>query len=363
MLIQSIRSSLLGAVVAVILAITGAATQSIAQDGRGQGKGAAAAAGTAGVGKAGEPVVLRPSGPVPGQFIVVFQDDITNPRRLANAFARQNGFSLRGVYTTALKGFAARMPAAVAERLSLDPNVAYVEQDVYVHADDLVTGVDRIDADTNATAGIDGFGGIVEVDVAIIDTGIDPHSDLNWSNDWFFNCIGGCIQANAFDDNGHGTHVAGTIGALDNGYNSDGHEVVGVAPGARLWGFKVLDSYGNGVASDIIAAVDKVTELGFIKVANMSLSGRGFVASLRTAMQNSVKAGVVHVVAAGNAQKDIYGSNGVLDESASIPCIVRGRNCPDDIFPASYPEVLTVSAMGDSDGMAGGNGVLGPVDI
>ncbi len=349
------RVSLGIAILGLVLAAPAAA-----QNGRGNGNGGSEAAGVAGagVGEAGQPVVLRPTGPVSGQFIVVFQDDITNPRGLANALARQNGFSLRGVYTTALKGFSARMPDAVAERLSLDPDVAYVEQDAYVHADELVTGVDRIDADTNATAGI-GLGGMVDVDVAVIDSGISPHADLNWSNARFYNCIGGCVAANAFDDNGHGSHVAGTIGALDDGVNFNisgtDYEVVGVAPGARLWGFKVLDSGGSGSASDIISAIDKVTQLGVIEVANMSLTGQGLVALLRTAVQNSVASGVVHVVAAGNAQVDIYGSDGVLNESASFSCLLLGRNCPDDIFPASYPEAMAVSAMADFDGTAGGD--------
>ena len=339
--------------VSVLVLCASATTQSIAQNGRGQDNAATVDA-TAGVGRAGEPVVLRPSGPVPGQFIVVFQDSVTNPRGLANALARQNGIELRGVYSTALKGFAARMPDAVAERLALDPNVAYVERDVYAHADDLVTGIDRIDADLNIAAGI-GFGLDVNVDVAVIDSGIHPHADLNISG--FYDCRGGCgaTETDPFDDNGHGTHVAGSIGARDNGPNVGGiTEVVGVAPGARLWGFKVLDSEGSGFISDIISAVDKVTELGNIKVANMSLGGQGFIASFHTAIQNSVDIGVVHVVAAGNSRSDVYGPDGMLAESASFSCLLLGRNCPDDFVPASYPEAMTVSAMADFDGTDGG---------
>lgn len=330
----------------------GATTHSMAQGKRGQ----TPAAVDAGVGAAGNPVVLRPSGAIEGQYIVVFEDGVSNARGLANALARQNRIELRGVYSTALKGFAARMPAAVAERLALDPDVAYVEADLYVHADELVTGIDRIDAELSLTAGI-GFGGSVDVDVAVIDTGVDPHSDLNWSNDRFYDCQGGCVATNAYDDNGHGTHVAGSIGALDDGINDGTTEVVGVAPGARIWGFKVLAANGSGSLSDVISAIDLITQIGGIEVANMSLSAQGFLASFRTAIQNSVATGVVHVVAAGNAQRDIYGPNGVLDESSgnSVTCILMGRNCSaDDTIPASYPEVMAVSAMGDFDGIEGG---------
>ncbi|MCH8808715.1 MAG: protease inhibitor I9 family protein, partial [Proteobacteria bacterium] len=149
-----------------------------AQNGRGQGNGAGAPA---------DVVQLRPAGPVPGQYIVVFEDDVADPRGLANALARAHGFAPQHVYEFALKGFAARMPAPIAEMLALDPDVAYVEQDLYaqtqLHGNNfqtLTTGVDRIDADLNATASIDEFDDRVDVDIAIIDTGIDlDHPDLN----------------------------------------------------------------------------------------------------------------------------------------------------------------------------------------
>jgi subtilisin family serine protease len=328
------------------LMFTGAA---LAQSEQGRSNGGSEAASAVGAGGAGQAVVLRPSGPVPGQFIIVFKDDVANPRGLANALARQNGLALRGVYTTALKGFAARMPEAVAERLALDPDVAYVEQDLYAHADGIVTGVDRIDAEQDTMF----LSNPVNVDVAVIDTGIDPHSDLNWSDARFYNCIGGCASANAFDDNGHGTHVAGTIGAFNDGSDINSTEVVGVAPGANLWGFKVLDSKGSGSFADVIAAIDRVTELAdAIDVVNMSLSGQGYLASLRTAVQNSVASGVVYVVAAGNSGRDVYGGNGQLDTAASCKGVFC-RNA-DDTIPAAYPEVMAVSALADFDGMAGG---------
>ena len=319
-----------------LLLATPAAAQ--AQNGRGQGNGAGASA---------DVVQLRPAGVVPGQYIVVFRDDVAFPRDLANDLARLHGFALRQTYAVALKGFAARMPAVVAERLASDPDVAYVEPDLYAHAvlhengfQTLTTGVDRVDADLNATASIDGVDNWVDVDIAIIDTGIDlDHPDLNVFKDKSF--IRRVQSGN--DDNGHGTHVAGIAAALDNDIG-----VVGMAPGARLWALKVLDRNGSGSFSDVIKAIDFVTgKASEIEVANMSLGGQGRLDSLRTAIRNSVAAGVVYVVAAGNSSQDVYGEDGVFE----------GEEQSDDFIPAAYPEVAAISALGDTDGQAGG---LGP---
>ena len=136
----------------------------------------------------GQVVQLQRHGVVPGQYIVVFHDFVADPRGRGNALAARHGFALRHSYGFALKGFAARMPDSVAQTLAADPDVAYVEPDVYaeailLHANNfqtLPTGVDRIDADLNATANIDGSDDRVDVDIAIIDTGIDlDHPDLN----------------------------------------------------------------------------------------------------------------------------------------------------------------------------------------
>jgi subtilisin family serine protease len=301
-------------------------------------------------GVSGRTFPLIPQGGVPDQYIVVFQDDVTNPRGVANAMARDNGIGLQFVYEHALKGFAGRMPAPIAQALAFDPNVAYVEQDVYAHAVDLVTGVDRIDADLNFMANFDGNDDRVDVDVAILDTGINQSNpDLNVVES--VDCTVGVVRFRCrdggSDGNGHGTHVAGTVGALDNGVDftfSDGTdiEVVGVAPGARLWAVKVLADNGTGSMSMSIAGIDWVTaRAGQIEVVNMSLGGVGTLASLQTAMQNSVNAGVVYVVAAGNESEDVYGPDGTFNTS-------------DDHIPAAYPVAATISAMADFDGRPGG---------
>jgi subtilisin family serine protease len=212
---------------------------------------------------------------------------------------------------------------------------------VHTLAQTLPTGVNRIDADLNDAANIDGLDDRVDVDVAIIDTGIDlDHPDLNVYFDQNFCQFLLCpFVTSGNDDNGHGSHVAGTVGALDNAT-----AVVGIAPGARLWALKSLNFLGMGSLSDIIKAIDFVTENAeLIEVVNMSLGAEGQSDALRTAIQTSVAAGVVYVVAAGNSTKDVYGDDGVFGTG-------------DDFIPAAYPEVLTVSAIGDTDGEAGGTG-------
>lgn len=141
------------------------------------------------------------------------------------------------------------------------------------------------------------------------------------------------------DDNGHGTHCAGIAAAKNNDFG-----VVGIAPGARLWAVKVLDSAGSGYLSDVIAGLDWVTaHASTIEVANMSLTATGSSSIFRTAIQNSVASGIVCVVAAGNDAKDVYGFDGVFGTS-------------DDVIPAAYPEAATISAMVDSDGLPSGLG-------
>ncbi len=274
-------------------------------------------------------------GVVPGRYIVVFKDSIANPTQVADEMARSHGLGLSYVYTSALKGFAATLPEAVLSKIKADPRVAYISEDreVWAIAQTLPTGVDRIEGDNSSTRSGDGSGS-VNVAVAIIDTGIDlKHPDLN--------VVGGknCSTGKSYaDGNGHGTHVAGTVAARD-----DGVGVVGVAPGAPLYAVRVLNNAGSGTWSSVICGVDWVTanaaKLG-IKVANMSLGGAGSEPSgsgcstgdaLHDAICRSVQAGVTYVVAAGNDGADLK-----------------------DSVPAAYDEVLTVTAVADFNGQPGG---------
>jgi len=275
---------------------------------------------------------------IPGQYIVTLKNNVA--ANAAMNIAQAHGLNLIHTYSFALNGFAARVPAFGLAALQQDARVASVEPDlVATIAGHLTpTGVDRVDADLNHWANINDTDNYrVPVVIAIIDTGSDlDHPDLNVVFNKSF--ITGVPTGD--DDNGHGSHVAGTAAALDNGFG-----VVGVAPGARLWALKVLNSSGSGSFSDIIAAIDFVTaNRADVGVVNMSLGGTGKLDALRTAIQNSVKTGVVYVVAAGNNSQDVYGPDGVF-------------NTGDDSIPAAYPEVAAISAMGDTDGKPGG---LGP---
>ena len=279
---------------------------------------------------------------IPSRYIVVL-NDVDEPGAVANEMASKHGFSVILVYKYALKGFYAIIPEATLDKVKNDPRVDYVEEDQKVFAfnkpphdhggddsepppessQDLPTGVNRIDADLSATANINGVDDRVNVDIAIIDTGIDTkHPDLNVVN--HIRCTG--TGANR-DQNGHGTHVAGTAAALDNDIG-----VVGVAPGAKLWGVKVLNAAGSGTLGCVVAGIDYVTKhAAEIEVANMSLGFEGSSDTLDTAIAKSVEAGVVYVVAAGNSAKDAK-----------------------TFSPANHPDVITVSAIADFDGLPGG---------
>jgi len=273
----------------------------------------------------------------PGQYIVVLKDNAADPAAEADRLARVHGLGLGHVYGAALKGFAATVPAARLRALVQDPGVQYVEPDQTVSADTqtLPRGIDRAEADQSSTRAGDGVG-TVAVTVAVIDTGIQfDHPDLSVDRVNSKSFVRRNKTAN--DDNGHGTHVAGTIGALDNGVG-----VVGVAPGARLWAVKVLDEQGNGYTSDVIKGVDYVTaNAGKVAVANMSLGG-GYSQSLNDAVARATNAGVVFVAAAGNSAVEVSRTS-----------------------PASAPSAITVAALADSDGQPGGAGAgtgYGPDD-
>ena len=289
----------------------------------------------------------QPQGVIPDNYIVVLRDDVADPVAVANEMALAHGLSVDHVYLYALKGFAAVIPEARLARLKADPRIAFVSADRVVTVDGkpsgggttqaaqrLPTGVGRIGAGnlTNKGTGIQ---------VAVIDTGIDvKHPDLADNISGGKNCSTGKSYT---DGNGHGTHVAGTIAALDNAIG-----VVGVAPQAKLWSVRVLNNAGSGTWSSVICGIDFVTAKapangGSITVANMSLGGTGTSDNncgntnndaLHKAICRSRDAGVTYIVAAGNE----------ADNAANH-------------VPAAYNDaVITVSALADSDGVAGGTG-------
>lgn len=278
------------------------------------------------------PVAARPA-EGRGRYVVVL-DDAARPAAVAAEHERRYAGDVTHVYNHALHGYAAELPQEAAAAIARDSRVAFVEADqpITALAQITPTGVARISAPANESIDIDGTDDRrVDVDVAIIDTGIQSdHPDLNVVS--VVSCIGtgsmgGCVVGAGEDDNGHGTHVAGTAAAFDNGLG-----VVGVAPGARLHSVKVLTAPGTGLMSDVIAGIDWVTQRAdTIEVANMSLGCECQMDAFDLALAASVDAGVVHVVAAGNDDHDAR-----------------------DYSPAGHPDALTVSALADFDGRAGG---------
>jgi subtilisin family serine protease len=204
----------------------------------------------------------------------------------------RHGFKADRVYSHAIRGFAARLNPRQVDDLLNDGLVAYVEPDGEMHAiaQTLPWGINRIDADVSSTRAGNNSGAITNVNAYIIDTGIATHGDLNRVA--HVNFAGG---QNA-DCHGHGTHVAGTVGARDNT-----SYVVGVAPGIRLTGVKVLSCSGSGSTSGVIAGVDWVTaNAAKPAVANMSLGG-GASTALDNAVRRSASSGIFYALAAGNS--------------------------------------------------------------
>jgi subtilisin len=283
---------------------------------------------------------------VDDRYIVAYRPAVDRPNEVTEELAKNQGFKTSHRFRHALEGFSAPLSPGQVRKLRDDPRVDFVAPDRVVHALEAVpvapgetvpTGVRRIEAATASE--VHGSG----ANVAVIDTGIDlNHPDLNAVDG--IDCMG---SAPAEDGNGHGTHVAGTIGALN-----DGAGVVGVAPGTRLYAVRVLNSSGNGSDSSVICGIDWVTgtltddnPANDIAVANMSLGGGGTPIEpcsattdpLHLAVCRSTAAGVTHVVAAGNDEWDF-------------------DFAPNPDTPAAYPQVLTVTAVSDSDGLPGGQG-------
>lgn len=277
------------------------------------------------------------------RWIVVYRDDADVKQ--ANARAKGRGIAMDRKYAKVLKGYAAKLTGKQLAQVKADPDVAFVAQDGIIRAQGqtIPRGIRRVDALRNTTAKIDGVDERVNADVAIFDTGIDKsHPDLN--------VVGGynCSSTNRLawgDGNGHGTHVAGTVGALDNGIG-----VVGVAPGVRLWAVRILGSDGSGLVSWYVCGMDWIAgqrdpaDPGrpLIEAVNMSVAkpgsddrncGNTNKDAMHKAICRLVGAGVTVIAAAGNNSF-----------SASR------------LIPASYNEVITVSALADTDGVPGGTG-------
>jgi subtilisin len=293
---------------------------------------------------------------IPGRYIVVLKDSVDDPGGVVRQHDRKHGFRHDQLYRYALTGYAAGMSAEQAETLRSDPRVLSVEQDRELRsaakppppppapqpAQVPSRAIFRIGADLSSTRSGDGSGS-VPINVAVLDGGVDvDHPDLN--------VVGGKDCAShgpGFDDqDGHGTMVAGFIGARDNSIGR-----VGVAPGARIWSVRTANPKGYTPTSRLICGLDFVASTRLdsdpgndIAVANMSLGGpltrqgdTGSCLSARSATHVAVcrvfQSGTVLVASAGNETADL-----------------------GNVEPATYDEVLAVTAIADEDGQPGALG-------
>jgi subtilisin family serine protease len=256
----------------------------------------------AGAGDAAEVRRVAGARTIAGSYIVVLREDAAavaaRPAEVAGAMAAAHGGSVTFVYEHALRGFAARLSGAGARALARDPRVLYVEHDAEVWASatqaGATWGLDRIDQGALPLSGtytydFDGNG----VNAYVIDTGIrTTHQDFGGRAFGAFTSI--ADGRGTEDCNGHGTHVAGTVGG----------GTWGVAKSVTLWAVRVLNCAGSGTNAGVIAGVDWVTANHVPPaVANMSLGG-GASAALDDAVRNSIAAGVTYAVAGGNSNRN-----------------------------------------------------------
>jgi len=266
-----------------------------------------------------------------GRYIVVFSPGVNDAAK--DTLIRQFGGYVEKPIALLGNANVVFLPPRAAHALLESGKVTRIEEDAIVNAigkpqpappppQTLPWGVDRIDADL-AWGNSTGAG----VKVAILDTGIDQdHPDLvaNLKGGCNFVAIRGKIDPDRWDDdNGHGTHVAGIVAAVDNEIG-----VIGVAPDAWLYGVKVLNKQGTGYVSDVILGIEWAIANN-MSVINMSLGTTSDVQALHDACDKAYASGIVLVAAAGNS----------------------GDTNPDDdvLYPARYSSVIAVAATDSSD--------------
>ena len=261
--------------------------------------------------------------------IVVFNPNVAEPVRVG--LAARFGRVVKPL--PLVDAVVAELPPAAEQALANIPGVVRIDPDVVVQAvqtSEVQWGVARVNA-PDAWPITTGAG----VNVGVIDTGISAtHPDLSVAGG--VNTING---GSWNDDNGHGTHVAGIIAALWNGFG-----VVGVAPSANLYAIKALNNNGSGYLSDIIEGIDWAIQHG-INVINMSLGTSTYVQSFQDAVARAYNAGVVQVAAAGNDGPP------------------RGKKTSTVEYPGKFTQVICVAASDSNNQIAKWSSVGPEVDL
>jgi subtilisin family serine protease len=280
---------------------------------------------------------------IDGQYIVVFKDDVTDVDTAIESLANKSALAPTYRYTAAIKGFAGKMSAEQLDMMRLDPRVEYVEQDQIIRLDAIQTGatwgIDRVDQTSlPLSTTYEYYYTGSDVDVYIIDTGIRlTHSEFGGRALTGYDAITSGGTAN--DQNGHGTHVAGTVGGA----------TYGIAKNATLYAVRVLDANGSGTTAGVVSGIDWVTanhSASRPSVANMSLGGSAST-TLDNAVINSINSGVTYCVAAGNSRANA-GNYSPARVAAAITVAATASN---DAFATSYSNygsVVDILAPGSS---------------
>lgn len=277
---------------------------------------------------------------IPNQYLVQLRENVTDDvNKLATEFASRTNSKILKIFENS-RTFAFTIGDSdkdkIEEALTADSRFNAIEPNMMgriaqvADTQAVSSGFQRV---TSGTSQFSLYSGLktgndkIDVDIAILDTGIDlDHPDLNvYKNVTFIN---GTVSGN--DDNGHGSEVAGIAAARNNDLG-----MVGTAPGARLWSIKVCAAAGNCPLNTQLEGLEyAITHANEIDVINISIENR-YSSILNAAIERATQKGIVVIAASGNDAKDA-----------------------GDISPANSPDVIAVSGLADSDGRCGGFGPI-----